>query len=54
MKDLPFVLKITTLFAVLSLAVINPKLHFNNVKEGDKKALSYNHKQAFKKLHKTI
>ena len=53
-KELPFVLKITTLFVVLSLAIVNPKIHFNNVREG-KKAISYNNtKTSFKKIHKTL
>jgi len=50
-KEIPFVLKITTLFVVLSLAVVNPKIHFNNVKE-EKKALSYNTKAPVKKFIK--
>jgi len=52
-KELPFVLKIATLFLVLSLAIVNPKIHFNNVKE-EKKALSYNTKAPVKKIHKTL
>jgi len=53
MKDLPFVLKITTLFTVLCLAVINPKLHLANVKES-KRPLSHDYKSAHKKLHKIL